>query len=211
MIIKDASEIKGYTQFLNQYLKFQRKGNLEKKLPRLLTSFVKKNHLEWTLFQGFSEDQIQAIELSSPYTIDVLFKENGYSPWLRFHFLNDYTELMVRGGPALHEYMYEDDHCDKRLWSHTFYLQRDINAALTELAEENPFILMETEAQPHDKILTDDEYEVILRPVRFPRSLLKVVFYIPLDYEVREEVLPVLYLQDIMLCLRSHEMNRKND
>lgn len=202
MIILKLEGLVGYQKLIDRFRRAQEKDKIKQRLPGILKTFLDEGYSKDPFLLGISPDKVKSIESNSPNTLDVLF-EDIFSPWVNLQFLDDFTELLVRGGPAIYNYLFEDEHCQEH-WTHTFSIPIKLDSALLTLADLN-YLIRETEVQPYERIVTIED-EVITRPVRFPRSsATKTSDYLPTnDFEIREEILPLSYLPEILKYLRAN-------
>jgi len=202
MIKLKSEDLEGYQVFLTNYLKAQRRGSLERRLPGILETFLEQSRSAHLLFPGLSQNQIKSIEYNAKDTIDILF-DGVYTPWIHLSFSNRYQDLVVRGGPAIRAYELDDDHvCSPERWKHTFKPHEELEMML--VLGDKTYWARETFVKPYH-FFEQSGTNPIIRPVLFPTSsATQGVYDTKPDFEVREETLPVTLLELVLKFIREN-------
>jgi hypothetical protein len=177
----------------------QDQQGLVRALPEIVRELIEKNGYDHILeSRGLSRRSYVTAKKSGPKTIDILF-DAPFTPWLSFVVRCD--QLRIRGGPFIYDYTLYDDHCTAAKWQHGFAPRPELNTSMYELARTSSNIRRQT--------LVNEAYSTthsgfVIKPSRFPRSSnTPITDYEPrLDFEIREEIVPVTALSYVLQFLR---------
>jgi len=208
-----------YRKLVDRFRKAQDKGKIKERLDNIFKTFLEEKYFENPKNQnpfyiGIHPEKVRYVESNAQNTIDILFEHDisFLSPWIHAQFVNDFREVLIRGGPGIHNYLLEDDHCSPAEWKHVFYPQKDLDSALLTLADMKCFI-REKEVQPYELAVTIDGKVISMRS-KFPRSSAtrtnSIEYPTEIDFEIREEISPLNYMATLFSFLRTNP-NRGNN
>ncbi|MBW2977829.1 hypothetical protein KY331_03215 [Candidatus Woesearchaeota archaeon] len=190
-----------YQRTIESYQEAKRRGTLDQDLPKIVSGFLRE-YQSGMLLRTLSPENFTSATDSE----DQLYFSFGvpFSPWVQLQFSD--SGISVRGGPLIYAHLEEDAGCD--LYP-SFYQVRELDFALSELAKSDPNVRKQTQVQEEpdpDDVLNG----LVIGPARFPKSSATEDKISHRDFEVREEVVPVTALPDVLSYLRdSHQITAK--
>lgn len=209
MITISTNTSNQYSQLVERYQKAQAQKTLKQDLKEIFQEFLDKNS---SLSAGLSLEDIASVEANLENRIDIIFK-NKFNPWLCMRFTEDFNRINMMAGPAVYDYMLEDESCI-RAWEHRFTSSPELDSILSQLIETTPHIQRKTTAitpASFQKLTSSGATQGILFiPVYFPMSSATrttPAYLFGRDFEIRETVFPASALSYIISYIKDNPKN----